>query len=110
MNQTTKKISNLRRRETIGTAQAREYPSRRQHHTPLQQLQSMFSSIRHSHHTNTQSHEHEQMPMITKKPTANVRRSSSARETTQSLVKDRLNDRKKQHHIPEQHSDTTAII
>jgi len=113
LDQSTRKNQSLRRRQTIDTAQARQYASRRQNQTPLKQLQAIFWPGKNSHHTNiinnNQLNEHEQMPMMTKNQTATLRRSSSARERNQNTINDNLNERKKQHRIP-QHSDTIAIV
>jgi hypothetical protein len=67
-----------RRRQTIDTVQAQ------QHRTTLQQIQAIFWPKQETYNTvvaNNQLNEHEQIPMIAKKPATNVRRSSSVRET-----------------------------
>ncbi len=95
VNQSSKKNKSLRRRQTIGTSQARQYASRGQHQTALKQLQSMFWPARQTHNTNVnnnQLNEHEQVPMITKKQTTTVQRSSSTRERNQNINNDNLNE------------------
>jgi hypothetical protein len=67
-----------RRRQTIDTVQAQ------QHRTTLQQIQAIFWPTQETYNTvvaSSQLNEHEQIPMIAKKPATNVRRSSSVRET-----------------------------
>jgi hypothetical protein len=93
LDRSTIKNEKLRRRETIDTAQARQYASHQQHQTPLKQLQAIFWPARHTDHTinNNQLKEHEQMPMITKNQTTTVQRSSSAREKNQN---ENVNERK----------------
>jgi hypothetical protein len=78
----------IRRRQTIDTVQGR------QHRTALQQLQSMFWSSREAHNiiNNNQLNEHEQLPMVTKKRSSNVQRSSSVRDNNQTTINENLNE------------------
>jgi hypothetical protein len=78
----------IRRRQTIDTVQGR------QHRTALQQLQSMFWSPREAHNiiNNNQLNEHEQLPMVTKKRSSNVQRSSSVRDNNQTTINENLNE------------------
>lgn len=105
LNRSILKNQTLRRRQTIDTAQARQYVSRRQHQTPLKQLQAMFWPGRNSHQLN----EHEQIPMITEKKPATVRRSTSAREKSPNIINENLNERKERHRN-QRHSNTIAIV
>jgi hypothetical protein len=89
LNRSSIKTKNLRRRQTIDTVQTQ------QHRTTLQQIQAIFWPTQETYNTvvaNNQLNEHEQIPMIAKKRTSNIRRSSSARENNPTIINDNLNE------------------
>lgn len=90
MDRSIKKSQTVRRRQTIDTAQGRQYASRRHHQTPLKQLQSMFWPSRNTYHSTINNNHHhqlheQQMPMINQNQTKTVQRSSSVREKTSTV-------------------------
>ncbi|CAF1432864.1 unnamed protein product [Adineta steineri] len=95
----------LQRRQTIDTAQSRQYSSRR---TALQHLQAMFRSNRGRNKTLSES-EQEQISMLNEKHTKTLQRTDSLYDNSLTPKLPNSNEQRKQHRI-QRRSDTIAIV
>ena len=95
----------LRRRQTIDTAQRRQYSSRR---NPFQHLQAMFRSGRDRNKTSSET-EHEQMPMVTDKRLRKFQQAASVSDERDSFKQTAVSERRKKHRV-QRRSDTVAIV
>ncbi|UJR36010.1 hypothetical protein I4U23_028749 [Adineta vaga] len=100
LNRTSIKSKTLRRRQTIGAVQGRQY------RTPLRHIQAILWPTREIHTTSVNNHpsdEQEKLPMMVEK------RSSTVHENNPTNINENPNERRKTQLIP-QHSDTMVNI